>query len=286
MRSYRTQLSRILDLGFAQLRGEQPGRFDVVEVDGDERGQRGDGARGVFLLDRHRSDLILGAVLAAGKGHELRGALERLHRLVNLAVLAEGAAKRHLHREAARVLDGQRLQLVGGRAEEIRVRRRHERLAHGAELTLHGFVESGLQLIEIRVQRGLERRVRVEPLAVNPHQLAQPGLTIGRDQMFDQQRRLVIRERDRLGVLERRVELAELDGFAAVQHAGERHVHFAPPLGTRPLLLVDRYALGEPSRDALVRHLECDDVRQLVPERRLPLDSPGGRARRSSSRRG
>ena len=50
------------------------------------------------------------------------------------------------------------------------------------------------------------------------------------------------------------------------------------PTRPRNLLFVHRDAFSEPPRHPLVRHLERDHVRQLVPQRRFPLNSPGGRA--------
>ena len=50
------------------------------------------------------------------------------------------------------------------------------------------------------------------------------------------------------------------------------------PLRPRDLLFVLRDAFGQPARHALVGHLQRDDVRQLVPQRRLPLELAGGRA--------
>ena len=46
-------------------------------------------------------------------------------------------------------------------------------------------------------------------------------------------------------------------------------------------LLVDRHALGQPARHALLRELQREDVGQLVPQRRLPAEG----ARRPRARR-
>ena len=48
-----------------------------------------------------------------------------------------------------------------------------------------------------------------------------------------------------------------------------------PHSGRAALLLVDRDAFGQPARHALIRHLQRDDVRQLVPQRRFPLELAG-----------
>src|SRR5207249_7498731 len=74
-----------------------------------------------------------------------------------------------------------------------------------------------------------------------------------------------------------------LQRLAALEHRGEGDIHLASPLGSSPLLLVHRRAFGEPPRQALIRHLQRDDVRQLVPERRFPLKF-ARRADRKSTR--
>ena len=89
--------------------------------------------------------------------------------------------------------------------------------------------------------------------------------------MLDEQRRLVVRERDFLRVGERGVEVAQLQRLAVVEDLGELHVHLARPLRTGALFLEHRDAFGQPPRHALIRHLDRDDVRELVPERRFPV---------------
>ena len=53
---------------------------------------------------------------------------------------------------------------------------------------------------------------------------------------------------------------------------------FAAPCGRAELLLVGRDAFGQPARHALLRQLQRHDVRQLVPQRRRPVEV-AGRAR-------
>src|SRR5262245_23015451 len=93
--------------------------------------------------------------------------------------------------------------------------------------------------------------------------------------MFDEQRCFEIRDGDLARVGEPGVEIAELQRLPAVEQAGELDVHLTPPLRPRALLFVDRNAFSEPAWDALIRHLERNDVCQLVPQRRLPLEAAG-----------
>ena len=133
-------------------------------------------------------------------------------------------------------------------------------------------IEADLQLVEVGVERRLQRRVGVEPLRVRAHQLAQPGVAEGVDDVLDEQRRLEVRERDRLRILNAAFRSRSFSVSPRFSIAGELDVHLAAPLGARLLLLVDRDAFGQPARQPLVRHLQRDDVRQLVPERRFPLE--------------
>jgi hypothetical protein len=146
-----------------------------------------------------------------------------------------------------------------------------ERPTHAPECLLDRLVVADLELIEIGVEGGLQRRVGVEAERVGPQQLAQTGLAELRHQLVDEQRRLEVRERDRLRVRERLVQIVQLQRLAAIEALSELDVHFTAPFGPCALLLVDRDAFGEPAWHALVRHLDRDHVRQLVPERRLPL---------------
>ena len=72
-----------------------------------------------------------------------------------------------------------------------------------------------------------------------------------------------------------------LQRLLSLQRHRERHFHLAAPLRARLAFLVDRDPFGQPARHPLIRHLQRDDVRQLVPQRRLP----GERARVARLRR-
>ena len=163
---------------------------------------------------------------------------------------------------------------------EIGISRRGERTPQVAEHPLERLVEPDLQLIEVGVQRRLERGVGVEPLAVGAKQLVDARLAERGDHVLDEQRRLEVGERNRARILERRVQILQLERLAVFEHQRELHVHLAPPLGARALFLVHGDALGEPPRHALLRHLQRDDVRELVPERGLPLELARPRFRR------
>ena len=99
--------------------------------------------------------------------------------------------------------------------------------------------------------------------------------------MVDEEGRLVVRQRDGVGLGEAGVEIAKLQHFSLVHRLGERDFHVAAPLGPLLPFLVDGNPFGQPARDPLLRHLQRDDVRELVPERGLPAE----RSRRPRSRR-
>jgi len=90
--------------------------------------------------------------------------------------------------------------------------------------------------------------------------------------VIDQQRRLEVCERDRVGTRESGVEIGQLESLALFQRGGERHLHVAPPFGPRLRFFPHRNALGEPTGHALIGHLQRDDVRELVPQRGLPRE--------------
>ena len=174
----------------------------------------------VLLLQRDLGHLRVRAVVAGRDRHERRGAFEGLHRAVEVAGLPQRLAERHLRRVAARVLR---------RRTRCSVVERHLRQvdafggigsarAQRAEHLLERLVERRLQLVEVGVERRLQRRVGVEPLAVGAQQLVQPRLAVGRDDVLDEQRRLVsTRARSCAAVGERRVQVAQLQRLAAVE---------------------------------------------------------------------
>ena len=71
----------------------------------------------------------------------------------------------------------------------------------------------------------------------------------------------------------------QLERLAVVRACAANSTSISRPhSGAGALLLVHRDAFGEPARHALVRHLQRDDVRELVPQRRFPLELARGRA--------
>jgi hypothetical protein len=88
-----------------------------------------------------------------------------------------------------------------------------------------------------------------------------------------EQRRLVIGKRNQARVAEPFIQEAQLVQLAfLIERHRERHFHLATPLGTRALLFELRDAFAEPPRHAVARHLQGDDMRHLVPERRFPAE--------------
>ncbi len=155
-----------------------------------------------------------------------------------------------------------------------------ERPANAAEPALEHLVEAGLHLVEAGVERRLQGRVGVEALAVGAQQLVDARRSVGLDEIVDDDRALEVGDADLSRIGERGIEIVQLDHLVVVHHLGELHVHLPRPFGPRPLLLELRNPFREPARDALVRHLNRDDVGELVPEGRFPLELAGSRFRR------
>ena len=185
---------------------------DVVEVDGHQRGQLGDRARrDPSSRARSRPSARAGCPSPVGARHERRGALERLHRLVGLPGLAQRAAERHLHRDSCAGSRRRASCSAVGRhlAAVLDAFGHRQRAAHGAEHPLERLVEADLQLIEIGVQRGLERRVGVEALRRRRAAACAARRRRRRSTMCStSSERLVVGERDRLRILERRIKTA------------------------------------------------------------------------------
>ncbi len=152
---------------------------------------------------------------------------------------------------------------------------------HGGEALGDGGDKLRLDLGERRPDSPPHRLVDRHALGKRAHQRLQGRLAARHHQVVDQQRRFVVRERDGLARHEAAIEIGQRDDLAALERVGKAQLHLATPLGTRALLLEHRDALGEPARDAVVRHLQRDDVRHLVPQRGLPVEG----ARRPRPRR-
>ena len=91
-------------------------------------------------------------------------------------------------------------------------------------------------------------------------------------QVIDNLGRLVVGQHDQLGILEALVQVPELQRLALLERLREGHGGLTSPVGPGLRLLPHRDAFREPPRDAVVRHLQRDDVRQLVPQRFLPAE--------------
>ena len=140
------------------------------------------------------------------------------------------------------------------------------------------FVEAGLHLVEIGVECRLERRVGIEAVGVRAQQLVHAGGTIRINNVFDDHdpwkyAMLIFR-----GSVKAALRSRSLMTLSPLTIAGELDVHLPGPFRPRLLLLVLGNAFGEPPRNTLVRHLNRDDVGQLVPQRRFPLERSGSLA--------
>ena len=164
--------------------------------------------------------------------------------------------------------------------------------AHLRQLGLDGR-QRRLRALEARVEEAVERRLQVGEIdaegvldggvlrlaaAVAGEQLLQPGVAEPLDDVLHHQRRLVIRQADRAAVGERGVQRRQRDRLAGGVGAQEIDLALAAPAGVGAALLEHRGAFGEPARHALVRQLQGDDVGELVPQRRRPVER-AGRAR-------
>jgi hypothetical protein len=78
---------------------------------------------------------------------------------------------------------------------------------------------------------------------------------VRRHDVCDEQRGLVIGERNRFRLGETGVQVFQLQRFPALERHRERHFHVAAPLRPGATFLVDRHPFGQPPRHALVRHL-------------------------------
>jgi len=139
-----------------------------------------------------RGEVRVQAVAATGDEDERRGALESLHRLVDLLFLRQPASERHLRRVGARVLGGvgaERFDRHPG--QRLLVCPTH-RTAQGAERPVHRLIETGLELIEIGIERRLQSGIGVETETVRAHEFSQAGVPVGGDEVFDEKRRLVV----------------------------------------------------------------------------------------------
>ena len=241
----------------------------------------------VFLDGASRIAELLGeaahdrvrAVRTGRHRHQRRGLLERLERRL-VALLGQGRAEGELRAIASRPIRRGRLErrdvaaltLVAGLGRLGPV---PQRRAQGAEALVQHLVEGALQLVDGDAEALADGGVAFDAVAVDSQERAQRRLAARGDDVLDEQRRLVVRERDRVRLGEARIQIAQLQGLPALERERERHFHVAAPRRLLAAFFVDRDALGQPARHALIRHLQCDDVRELVPERRLPRERPG-----------
>ena len=65
-----------------------------------------------------------------------------------------------------------------------------------------------------------------------------------------------------------------LSSFPASSACANWHFRLPAPLGTRAPLLELGHPFRQPARNAIVRHLQADDVRHLVPQRGFPAELP------------
>ncbi len=230
------------------------------------------------MLQGQLGDDGVGVRLPVGRRHQTPRSLQGRDSSVDIPRRVERLGQLHLYAEAAGVVCGELFQLIDGRL--IGDLRCLERRPQGRVLTIEPLIEACLDLVERGVERRLERRICLEPLAVRPQQPPQRRFTVGVDEVLDDQGRLVIDERDHPRIAEAFVDVAEFEELPGRERLGERNLALPAPLWTSPPLLELRNALGDPPGHAVIGHLQADYVRHLVPER----SGPAKGARRSGAR--
>ena len=113
-------------------------------------------------------------------------------------------------------------------------------------------------------------------LPVRTQQAIHRCLAVRLDHVIDDEPALVVRERNALRILEGFVQILELDVLLAIEDAREHVFARTRPVAPRLGLLPLGDAFGQPARHALIRHLQRDDVAELVPQRRLPEEIADG----------
>ena len=124
-----------------------------------------------------------------------------------------------------------------------------------------------VHVVHAAPERFRERFRVLRALGVRLQQRLQRGLTVERHEVLDDERRLEVGDRQRLGTLERVRQLLHAERLALAEQMRELERQLASPRGIAPVLLVDGDALREPARHAVVGQLQREDVRELVPER-------------------
>ncbi len=106
-----------------------------------------------------------------------------------------------------------------------------QRRPDGAEARVEHLVERRLQLVERDAKSLANRSVPLGPLPVNAYQRVERRLAARGDDVLDEQRRLVVRERDGVRLGEAGIQIAQLEHLIALERQREWNFHLAAPGG-------------------------------------------------------
>ena len=199
----------------------------------------------------------------------------------------QGLPEGHAGREAAGIPRDRGLQRgdVGDEVGEGDRRRRLRALlrlsAHRPnrrrEPRLQEIVEIPVEVVEVDPQCPLERLLIRRPVTVRMQHFHDGREPVPLLDHLEDQRRLVVAVPHLARVArvgEPPVQFADRTQFASCQGRDEAHPRLVAPTRIRDALLVHRQPFGEPPRHLAVGNADVEGVRDLVPERRGPVEVP------------
>ena len=246
------------------------------------------GARAVAPLDEDAREQPAGTPRTRVFREQVPGALQVLLGLVQPSLVEQLGAHRHLRDEVAGVGRRQPRDLLRSARPALGQRGQgFDRGQRSGEAFLEVVREGPVEALHLRSEHPVEhllgggaRRVFAE------HRHQRFGSVVARDQLAHQ-RCLVVGVHDLITVgwaHEAVVELAHRQDAVLVVGDQEAGIHVVAPRGRAPALLVDRESLRQPARHPVLGEREVEDVGDLVPEGRGPVElapaARGGRVHR------
>ena len=236
---------------------------------------------GVALLRADSPQEPVCAVGAAVLREQLERGLEMLGRFGPAPFPVQGLPERHAGHEPAWVAGD-----LGFQGGDIRDRERVVRRGHLAGVAAHRghrrrkalvqeVLEVGVEVLQAHAQRAFERLLVGGAVPVGPQHGHDGREAVALLDQLEHQRRLVVAVAHLTRVARARKPLVQLaDGaeFVRRQRPHEADARLMTPPGVGQALLVDRQPLGEPARHLAVRYADVEGVRDLVPQRRSPVE--------------
>ena len=253
-----------------------------------------DRRRRIALLVPDPAQEPVRAVGAAVLGEEIDRRLEVLGRLCAAPFPEQGLSQRHAGSEAAGVARDLGLQSrdVGCQTRPHRAAPRSaprppglaaHRRQRGGEAVPQEHVEILVEVLQPHAERPVERLFVGGAVPVGAQHLDDRREPVSRLDQLEYQRRLVV-ALDHLARMARAgeplVELADRSHLARRERPDEPDPRLMAPPGIALALLVHGKALGEPPRHLVPCDRQVERVRDLVPERRGPVEvAPTARRR-------